>query len=199
MMVLLKRYWLQLTSDRRKFSMLCAMVAVALLLWARLIVISNVPRTAVAEPETSASAVESAPEPARSDKRKVAPVPIALDVQPARDPFVINEAHFPNPAPVPDLPAEAAKSAGQKAEDPEQVEARLRERLRTLIEQLSLDAVMSSASLAVINGEMCRLGGQVAADSDEGVSFTLVEVSRRSVLLEFEGRRFELKMDAPGG
>ena len=52
----LRRIWIQLTTDRKRFGILCAMVALGLLLWGRLIVVSNLPRTAVAEPQGGAPA-----------------------------------------------------------------------------------------------------------------------------------------------
>jgi len=196
MMLLLRRSWVQLTADRRKFGALCAMLGIGLLLWARLIVMSNMPRTAVADP---AKAVAVAKPPVMSDKPFNPPMSIALDRQPTRDPFVICEQYFPNPTSVGYLPAEAEKSLAQQTEDPEQAEARFRARLRALVDRMKLDAAMSSAALAVINGNTYRTGDQVPVDHNEQTVFTLTEVKPRSVILEFEGRRFELEMSTAGG
>ncbi len=43
----------------------CALLAFGLLLWARLILVTGTPRTAIAEPASSASQQTPAPEPAR--------------------------------------------------------------------------------------------------------------------------------------
>ena len=50
MSVLLRRLWIQITADRRRFGVFCALVALGFLLWARIIVISNIPKDAVADP-----------------------------------------------------------------------------------------------------------------------------------------------------
>jgi hypothetical protein len=200
MMVMLRRYWLQLTADRRKFAALCVMIGVGLLLWARLIVISNMPRTALADEElTAASAAPVAAPMSRSDNPRPAAVPVTLADRPERDPFVIDATYFPKPISVGHLTAEAEKLPSQQAEDPEVVEARLRARIQGLVDQLRLDAAMSSASLAVINGATYRTGSRVPAAGDEQVVFLLEDVRQRSVVLVYEGRRFELKMSTPGG
>ena len=199
MIVHLRRYWIQLTADKRKFTVLCAMIGVGLLLWARLIVISNMPRTALADKPERVQTAERPITPRTTDNRHAAPIRVVLSQQPQRDPFVIDELYFPNPTSVGDLPADPAKSAAQQAEDPEEAEARIRSQLQVLVDQFTLDAAMTGASLAVIGGTTYRLGDRIAAIGSEQVLFTLADVRQRSVTLEFEGRRFELKMETPGG
>jgi hypothetical protein len=46
----------------------------------------------------------------------------------------------------------------------------------------------------VISGKTYQLGDPIPAFKNEEIRFTLVEVSQRSVTLEYEGREFELKM-----
>jgi hypothetical protein len=200
MMVTLKRFWVQLTADRRKFAALCVMVGLGLLLWARLIVISNMPRTAVAEEEAAvASAAPVLPAPAPSDKPGPGRVQVALADRPERDPFIICPTHFPKPTSDGNLAAEAAKLPSQQAEDPQVAEARLKARIQGLVDRLTLDAAMSTASLAVIDGRTYRQGSRLPAVGDEQVVFLLEEVRQRSVVLVYEGRRFELNMSVPGG
>jgi hypothetical protein len=200
MMLMLRRLWVQLTADRKKFAALCVMVGLGLLLWARLIVISNMPRTALAEEEASVAAETPAPQATEvSDNRPTCPVPVALAFIPQRDPFVISDRHFPKPTSVGDLETEPAKSGAQQAEDPKQAEARLRAQIQALVDQFTLDAALSSASLAVIGGRTYQQGARVPAPGSEQISFTLAEVRQRSVVLVYEGRRFELKMSGPGG
>ena len=45
----LRRFGVRLTADRKRFGLLCTLLAVALLFWTRLIVIKQIPRTALAE------------------------------------------------------------------------------------------------------------------------------------------------------
>ena len=51
MSVKLRRLWVQVTADRRRAGILGAMLTLGMLLWARIIVISNVPKMAVADPD----------------------------------------------------------------------------------------------------------------------------------------------------
>jgi hypothetical protein len=198
MMVTLKRLWVQLTADRKKFAVLCVMIGLGLLLWARLIVISDMPRTAVAE-EDAVAAAEPPAMPVRSHNLETSRWRVVLADRPERDPFIICSTHFPKPTNVGVLAAEAAKSSSQQAEDPEVAEARLRAQIQALVDQFTLDAAMSSASLAVIDGETYRQGSRLPAIGDEQVVFLLEEVRQRSVVLFYEGRRFKLKMSIPGG
>jgi hypothetical protein len=199
MMVILKRYWIQLTADRRKFGALCAMVAFGLLLWARLIVMSNMPRTAIAEPDdpdlATTAATDERPVTTAPSRPRPAPVEVALDAAVREDPFAISPIHFPKPTPVTDLTGEADKSDAQAVEDPHQIEVRL----RALVDGHTLDAAMSSNGLAVIDGRTVRLGELLPGPDDESVRFRLVEVRTRSVILAHRDYRFELNMDAPGG
>ena len=193
----LRRFWLQLTIDRRRFGVLCGVVGCALLLWARLLIISDMPRTAIAEPEEAPAAAPAQELPVRSDK-PLRPVRAALRSIPSRDPFRTDDRFFPRPTPVSDLPADLGKSSAERAENPREVEARVRARLRDLVDRFSLDAVMSSGGMAVIDGRNYRVGDPVPSQGSEQIVFTLAEVRQRSIVLLYEGRRFELKMTDPG-
>jgi hypothetical protein len=198
MMVLLKRYWVQLTADRRKFGALCVMAALGLLLWARLIVMSNMPRTAIADEDPNAATSEpesDGPVTNQTTRRRRSPIPVALDADVRHDPFEISSAHFPKRTPVTDLHGDPDKSDPQAVEDSQRIEVRL----RAMVDGLSLEAAMSSDGLAVINGRTVRLGQLLPAFESESVRFRLVEVRSRSVILTYEDYRFELNMDAPGG
>ena len=52
--------------------------------------------------------------------------------------------------------------------------------------------------LTVISGRTFQLGDSIPAVDDEVVRFQLTAVRPRSVVLECEGHRFELKMGSPG-
>jgi hypothetical protein len=66
MFTMLRRFWAWLTASRPRFSLACALALVGLLLWSRLILVSNMPRTAVADDE---SAPQQADDASASDKR----------------------------------------------------------------------------------------------------------------------------------
>ena len=187
------------TADRKRFGLLCATVALGLLLWARIIVISNPPRTAVAGRGMGGESVLPDPDASSaSDNRQRPRVRIELASLPMRDPLAISAEHFPKPTPVDELTQDQAKSDPDEAENLEQAEARLTEQLRAMVDRFDLEAVMQGRPMAVINGKTYKLHGWVAAVDNDQILFELVEVGHRSVVLECEGRRFVLKMKLPG-
>jgi DNA topoisomerase IB len=70
-------------------------------------------------------------------------------------------------------------------------------RLQQLLGSVRLEAVMAG-SMAVIDGRRYRVGDRLQAMGKEGIEFTLTEVRERSVVLEYQGQRFELAMSTPG-
>ncbi len=198
MQLMIRRLWIQIVSDRKRFGLLCAMLAIGLLLWGRIIVTSNLPRTAVADPSPSATG----PTPASagtdgSDKRGGPAVRVMLARTPGRDPLVISNLHFPKPTPVVLLGQENPKFGPDGAENGEQADARLTEELRQLVARLKLDGVMEK-TMAVINGRTFRLHSWIPAGKPGQALFQLTEIGHRSVTLVCEGRRFRLRMDYPG-
>ncbi len=192
--------WIQLTADRRRFGALCATVLLGLLLWARIIVTSNLPRTAVADQNAEASddrRSDADPATTVSDNRPVAPINVQMAEFPIRDPFVISDQYFPKPT-LPDvLPEDQAKLLERPAEISRDTEALVATRLRGLVGRFTLEAVMQGRPMAVINGRTRQIGDWIPAVDNEAVRFQLVEVRHRSVVLECEGRRFELGMEPP--
>lgn len=207
MPVMLRRLWIQLTADPKKFGALCAAFALGLLLWARLIVVSQPPRTALAnEPVTSpgvksssrtTAALGTDKEPLTHASDARATVRIELASTPERDPFVISRQYFPKPTQIADTSKEASKLLAQPAEEPEQIEARQLARIRANAERFRLEAAMGGM-MVVISGKTYRVGDLIPGTQDEHVVFELVEIRQRSVILECEGHRFELQMASPG-
>jgi hypothetical protein len=70
--------------------------------------------------------------------------------------------------------------------------------LKALVDRFTLEAVMQGRPMAVINGKTYRLYSWIQAVGNDKYRFQLVEVGHRSVVLEYEGRRFRLRMDFPG-
>lgn len=202
MPLILQRLWLQLTADRRRFSVLCVACVVGLLLWSRMVLISNVPRTAMADPSLNqTSPAKSAKDAGKNNtlpERRTEAVAV-LASRPNRDPFAISDRIFPKP-PNPNDDSDLGQNSGSNyVEDPQQVEARLVARLNGLVARLTLDASMSGPSLAVISGKTYRLFDEVTVKDKASDTFTfkLVEVRNRSVVLEYDGRLFELTMAQP--
>ena len=200
MPVILRRLWIQLTADRRRFGMFCAMILVGLLLWSRIIVTSNVPRTAVAEDEV---AISDAHSPTgenminATDNRRRTPVNVELAESPIRDPFLINDEYFPKPTSPDVLPQDQAKLLQRPAEVSGEPEALVATQLRALVSRFTLEAVMKGRPMAIISGRTYQLGDWIPAVDNEAVRFRLDEVRERSVVLECKDHRFELKMESP--
>ncbi len=200
MLLVLRRLWIQVTADRKRFGLLCGTLAVGLLLWARLIVVSNLPRTVVADeplpmPDQSSPTAAAS---SASDNRDRHSLRVELSRVPIGDPFEISAKHFPKPTPVIVLTQEEAKSRGEATENPEQAEARLTEQLRALVDRFDLEAVMQGRPMVAISGRTYRLHDWIPARGNDQIRFQLVNVGHRSVVLECEGRQFELQMKSPG-
>jgi hypothetical protein len=203
MMLMLRRFWIQLTADPKKFGALCAVLGIGLLLWARLIVVSQPPRTAMAnEPASMPSAKNAArnqapPRPDKDGNSSRVAVHIDLVSSPSHDPFVISRRFFPKSSQIAESPKELSKLLAQPAEEPQQIEARLLARLQANAGRFRLEAAMGG-NVAVISGKTYRVGDSIPGSEDAFVSFTLVEIRQRSVILECEDHRFELQMTLPG-
>lgn len=213
----LRRIWIQLTADRKRFGVLCATCGVGLLLWARLIIVSNVSRTAIADggqPVVASSAAiggankgpsgvgGAADKPVgqngdKSSSGAPKTVEVRLWSRSERDPFVISRQHFPKASALPEVNQEAGKLPTEPAEDSTQIEARRVARVREVLGTLKLEAAIGTSS-AIINGESYRVGDSLPPMGSERMVFTLAEVRQRTVVLDHMGRRFEVEMSRPG-
>ena len=89
------------------------------------------------------------------------------------------------------------KSNVNPVEEPGQAEARLVAQIRVSIERLKLEAALAG-NMAVISGKKYRTGDVIVSQAGSSFQFKLVEIRQRSVMLECEGRLFELQMATPG-
>jgi hypothetical protein len=200
MQLVLRRLWIQITSDRKRFGLLCAMLAIGLLLWGRIIVTSNLPRTAMANDPPgnvgtgSPTGVGTTGGPDKHVKRTVT---VTLANTPNRDPLLISSEHFPKPTPVVLLGQDNPKFGPDATENEEQAAARFTEELRRLVGNLKLEGVMQD-TMAVINGKTFRLNAWIPAGKPGQALFQLSEIGHRTVTLECEGRRFRMQMKNPG-
>lgn len=179
-----RHIWARMTADPRRFGLLCTLLAVGLLLWARIIVISRMPRTAIAEERIVVAEVMD-PAAGSSDNPASSLHGFERGIRPTRDPFRVNDHYFPPPGRASSTPEEGPKSAPAWTEDPEDVLGRIR-----------LEAVMRGFPLAVIDGRTCGPGDVVRAVDSE-LEFELVETRRRSVVLRCGDRTYELSLASP--
>ena len=186
--VLLRRMLVQLTADRRKFALLCALAAIGLLFWARIIVIKNLPRAVMADGEGAiVASMENPGNGTTSHNQPELSRMVVLEEVPGRDPFALNSMWFNGLEEDVSLSNDQPKSTPRTSEDPEQVITRLR-----------LEAVMQGSPMAVISGRTYRPGEMIDSQDSGSIRFVLIEVQRRSVVLEYEGRRYELRMGGSG-
>ena len=209
MMIRLRRLWIQMTSNRKRFGVLCATVCVGMLLWARLIVVSRMPRTAIADDpaqkvgESNADAM-SATLRDRTGLRDSVPLSVAFSKTPQRDPFVISRQFLPRANPI-DPSSQSAGNSPKLSQNPveesAQAQARITAQIQAAAQGLKLEAAVAG-SMAVINGRTFRVGDFVSAGGPAGtesVQFRLAEVKTRSAILECQSRRIEIHMPLPGG
>jgi hypothetical protein len=165
----MKQTWQRLIADRKRFGFFCTLLLVALLLWARVIVITRPPRTAVADQSyEQAVAIAEA-----SDNVFI---PVHLDIAPSKNPFVVSNVIFP------------ALGTGTD-NSPIQPINSTDETVQSLVQGFELEAVM--ADMAIIDGSVYQLGDTVVGPGLHG-QIRVIEVKRRSVILSHGDRRYEL-------
>ena len=84
-----RRMSVRLTADRKRFSLLCMLTAVALVFWTKLILVDRPGTVAMAETKVD-EAIEHPVINAPKD-----PVRVILPEKPERNPFSVSAAHFP--------------------------------------------------------------------------------------------------------
>jgi hypothetical protein len=176
--------------------MLFAVVAWAkpmgLLLWARIRILTSLPKTAIADEKTLA---ENTP------REPVAPSEFdsGLSAMPEvrTDPFRIDPHIFPKanpPAVVPPVPDIKPKTEGPSADETRREMSRAAGRAA---ERFRLQSAGRGLSMAVIDGRTYRVG-EVLEGAD-GFRFTLVEVLEGAAIVEWEAERFELRLRPAAG
>lgn len=175
----IRRHSLQLTADRKRFGIFCALLAIGMLFWTRLIVIQDMPRVAMAETGLLESITsEKNPSVEAIPIRRVIPVAEG----PIRNPFQINPSYYP---PV---------INNEKSID-EESKSRLLpvDIVRSALSTHRLEAVMGS--VAVVSGQTCRVGMAVQDLTGGGHWIELAEVRDRSVLIRCGDVQHVLHLD----
>ena len=165
----MKQTWQRLIADRKRFGFFCTMLLVALLLWARIIVITSPPRTAVAdqpEMQTNASTVAS-------DNIFI---PVHLDTTPLKNPFTVSDVAFPT-----------FGTGADNSRLPTIITSD--ETIRMLVDGFELEAVM--ADMAMIDGSVYKQGDTVVGTGLPD-PIRVEKVKSRSVILSIGDRRYEL-------
>ena len=183
--------WLRMMADRRKFGLMCMLMAIGLLLWGRLIILQRVPRSSYARPEApvAPAAIEGSTASGATSEPPIVKVKTATNL--SRDPFVPPASYEqllspPNPS---DL------AGDEKPEEPEPDPDEVRRALQAEVEKEAAKLRVSSVifgrtAAAVVNGRLLEVG-------DEIDGFVVREVRARSVLVEKRGVEIELRMPTP--
>ncbi len=184
--------WMRSRKGALAFVAMFAVVAWAkpmgLLLWARLRILTSIPKTAIADDPAKAPA-EDQPE---------LELESGLSPQGARliDPFSIDPHTFPSsdnqtPSRASIVPSQKSDSGSAEVPALEVFEA-----ARRATERFRLQSAGRGLSMAVIDGRTHRIGD--ALESADGHRFVLVEVLEGAAVLEHGGRRFEIRMRGAG-
>lgn len=181
------------TSNRKRMSLGIAVGMLGLLLWSRLIVVSNLPRTAVADGEEDMSAANTRAGP--SDKSPVK----ELQENPSREPNSLPLGDWSEIVPKSSLDEfllrEEGKLRPQGTDKSEQEVVRNRnELIRNAVQQVRLESIRLEHSAAEINGRSYTKGDRIVLKNFESLHITLVEVRSQSVILMCQDRRFELRI-----
>lgn len=155
-----------------------------LLLWARIRILTSIPKTAIADDPANAPEVVEVPPEIETG------LPSAG--RSTADPFRIDPSRLPTsnepPAPAPE-PEPQPKSPGPSA-DERRLEAI--ETARRASERFRLQSAGKGLAFAVIDGRTYRVGDPI--ESDEGTTFTLLEVREGSALLGHSDGIFEIRL-----
>lgn len=168
----------QLTADKKKLSMMIALLAVAMLMWGRLL-LQRVPRTATADPVAVQAAQANGP---TTTEYRILPV---VTIEPAprltRDLFALDAERYVKVA---EATAAPAKSDPDRAD-----EERAAEAVHEAARRLSLQSIVQgSRPRAMVNGQLLAVGQKI-----EG--FVLVRIDQRHVLMRKDGVEVPLSME----
>jgi hypothetical protein len=189
--------WRWIRSRRGAITFLAVFAVVAwakpmgLLLWARIRILTSLPKTAIADDPTTSSAAPEPETPIEFDSGLGATNEIRTD------PFRIDPHTFPKPTPAAPV---AAPITPQPKVEPSTADETRREALQAAgrqAERFRLQSAGKGLSMAVIDGRTYRVGDVL--ESTDGSRFTLVEVRDNAAFVEWEGERFELRLRTPAG
>jgi hypothetical protein len=197
----LQAMWIRLTADKRKFSVFMTCLAVGLLLWARLIFLRDVPRTAIARDQDSAQLALNLTggQDEADETRPTVHVPVRT--APTRDPFALHPSHFPEPTettvPVEVTPKSAEGTTDVQVQDEPKPD--IAAEARHTLTVVSLIGGTRPVAMIRVRGEkgsetlVCREGQTVA-----GFRLMKLDVEHRAVVVRKGGIDVTLNMETNG-
>lgn len=162
-----------------------------LLLWARIRLLTSIPRTAMATEADETIAAVPAP-PAFPD------LPDAdLPAPGLRDPLAISPRHFPRANDPRGLTETSPKSGVGRVDDEQRAAALLRERLAGIVGRLRVQGLVPGRGVALIDGRVRRVGESFPSAVD-GTTVRLVAVEQSMVVVECGDLEFDIRLDGGG-
>ncbi|TVQ31600.1 MAG: hypothetical protein EA376_09020 [Phycisphaeraceae bacterium] len=202
----LMEYWVMVTADPKKASILGGLVVVALVMWVRAGVLSKSsenqapgPRQAGAAQQTDIGSGSAMDRKLASANRIELPSLTPLE----RNLFLPSERYFPLPSQTEVSEPSPAKSPIRnddiEQEDEAALAARHEQRIREQAKNLRVRSIMlGSSPTAVIETHGSRRGAaQVLRIGQQIEGFTLIEVHRSRVVVEQDGIRVALTLATP--
>ncbi len=189
----LKFIWFEMTQDKKRFGAMCSLLAVGLLLWARLLILQDVPKTGFAQPsdqvdELVGVADGEIPNGGHNNFDTLSVYQVEAGETLVRNIFVVSPKHFPETVKVIPDTQDPPKSESETPEDPIALEAQRVQLIHDDAAQLMLESViLGSSALAIINGQMLTVGSEING-------FELLRVDERSVAVVKDGIQLELQM-----
>jgi len=179
----------QLFADKRKLGLMVSLLAVALLLWGRLL-IKDVPRSAVAEPDKEVAADTSSPadqSPESTDKAERRVVRIRKFAPAGRELFAFDPDRYPR-AERPKPKVDPSPKSGSDRTDEQDKREVARMAVYSAARGLTLQStLLGSPNRAMINGVLLEPGEKI-------LGFELKTVRNRQVTLARDGIEVTLEM-----
>ncbi len=171
--------WQRWGIDRKRGLVALGLIAVALLLWGRLI-LKNAPRTALADPKEGQVALQTSP--TRQSAELTREIHLQLPTDRKRDLFAMAEHRFARTENTPES-APAAKSVGETS-DSEVKRRAVQQAAATLRLQTT---ILGTPPRAMIDGQLLGPGETIKG-------FEIVEIEQRQVILQKDGIQVRLEM-----
>ena len=192
----------RVTSRLRRREMVLALLVLAipalaiaqplgLLLWARMRILTSIPRTAMAvEGEQVVLVV-----PEFEDSFPDLPV-TTFEARPIRDPLSISSSHFPRSSNSTSDRGFGPKSPSSRV-DEDGAASLVRDRLALVAARLEVQGLMPGQGLALINGRVRRVGEEFPGNVAQA-TFHLIEVRKSAIVVRIEGLEFDIRLNGGG-
>ncbi|MEE2894700.1 MAG: hypothetical protein VX726_03065 [Planctomycetota bacterium] len=162
-----------------------------LLLWARLRLLTSIPRTAMAIEEETVLAADVTFDDVFPDLPGIRPTRVT-----ARDPLAVSRNHFPRTLDSTAEPAFGPKSSPQPV-DEQTAASTLRRELEVVVARLKVQGLMPGQGLALIDGRVRRVGDEFGSGAF-GRALRLTEVRHSTIVVEVEGLEFDIRLNGGG-